>query len=161
MRSSKLTTKLALQFYRDRIQPRLRNVGGCWTIPVRDNGNGYKYIHVRPSGNIAIHVVVCVAFHRPLRAGEMALHTCDNRGCCRPQHVFPGTQADNMHDMDAKGRRRTWHPTGELNPAAKLSRDQVVEIRRSKLSGREVAKAFGVSQQLVSAIHCKQVWSKI
>lgn len=32
------------------------------------------------------------------------LHTCDNRPCCRPDHLFEGTQADNVKDMISKGR---------------------------------------------------------
>lgn len=39
--------------------------------------------------------------------GLQVLHHCDNGACIRPDHLFVGTQADNMRDMDAKGRRGT------------------------------------------------------
>lgn len=35
------------------------------------------------------------------------LHRCDNRGCCNPDHVRPGTHADNTADMLERGRHKT------------------------------------------------------
>lgn len=37
--------------------------------------------------------------------GTVVMHTCDNRLCCNPKHLRLGTQAENVRDMDAKGRR--------------------------------------------------------
>jgi Autographiviridae endonuclease len=106
---------------------------------VGDNGNGYRYIHCRPY-RIGIHVVALVVFDGPLSEEQMALHRCDHRWCCNPLHLFRGTQLDNIHDMDRKGRRVVWHPSGETNPAAKLTRKQVQAVRESSISGAEMAR---------------------
>jgi len=48
--------------------------------------------------------------------GLHVLHRCDVGSCINPTHLFLGTPLDNIRDMDEKGRRRTWHPVGKLNP---------------------------------------------
>lgn len=124
-----LTKQQARTVFDARIKPRVTVLeNGCWVPPLKDNGSGYIYLRVRSLGlRVGCHVIAFVAFNGPLRDGCFALHTCDNPSCCRPDHVFAGTQADNLHDMTLKGRRGVWHPIGDKNPS---KRDGV----RGKLS---------------------------
>ena len=55
------------------------------------------------------------------------LHTCDNRVCVNPNHLFLGTQRDNIQDKHTKGRAAD--QCGEHNNSAKLTADQVRQIR--------------------------------
>ena len=82
--------------------------------------------------------------------GLCVLHHCDNPICVRPDHLFLGTLADNNHDMIVKGRQAR----GETHPYAKLTTNEVETIRQlvGGIPQREIAKAFHVSQQLVSCI---------
>lgn len=84
------------------------------------------------------------------------LHECDNPSCCNPEHLFLGTQADNMRDKMGKGRHRSGlkeHPEraakGEGHGNAKLTEEQVREIRERyvprKVTLHQLAKEFGVS----------------
>lgn len=59
-----------------------------------------------------------------------ALHSCDNPPCCNPRHVFPGTQKQNINDMLAKGRGGDCRNFGENHGRAKLTDEQVSEIRQ-------------------------------
>lgn len=73
-------------------------------------------------------------------------------------HLFVGTQQQNVADMDTKGRRgRGWHPIrrGEVHQAARLSDATVAEIRSAIASGegqRRIASRFGISHTYVGKL---------
>jgi HNH endonuclease len=68
---------------------------------------------------------------RKITDGLFVLHTCDNRACINPDHLFLGTNQDNMDDMVRKGR--SLHRYGSSNPNAKLSSGQRELIAAFKL----------------------------
>lgn len=83
------------------------------------------------------------------------LHRCDNPPCCNPAHLFRGTQADNVADMNAKGRRRSGPRFGEHNPMARLSDAEVARMRRLRRDGALLAvlsEEFHVARSTVSRI---------
>jgi len=86
------------------------------------------------------------------------LHRCDNPPCCNPAHLFLGTRTDNSADKVAKGRARGNPTCGEAHPQAKLSPADVLAIRDSSEPQREVARRFGVSHSLISAIRRGTLW---
>lgn len=91
----------------------------------------------------------------PLKAapdGIMVLHRCDNPKCCNPRHLFLGSHADNMADKVSKGRQ--YKPGSVNSPRAKLTAEQVQEIRRRKSDGetkKALAAAYGVSECTISS----------
>lgn len=102
---------------------------------------------------------------RPLKKGMKALHHCDNCLCVRLDHLFEGTQRDNIIDMTAKGRgKKTWIPgqiAGEKNFNARLTAIQVEEIRAMAgiVYQKEIGRRFGITQGHVSKIVLRLVWA--
>jgi hypothetical protein len=88
--------------------------------------------------------------------GLQVLHRCDMPLCVNPDHLFLGTQSDNMADMKAKGRGRA--PKGEANGKTKLTDREVWELRQLRwyVSQRTLARAYGVSNSTVDHIQARR-----
>jgi DNA invertase Pin-like site-specific DNA recombinase len=84
------------------------------------------------------------------------LHRCDVRHCVNPDHLFLGTQADNMADMVEKGRER--HPVGIAHGRAKLTEQDVYIIRAAPGSQQAIADQYGVKQTTISSIKRRRIW---
>jgi hypothetical protein len=104
----------------------------------------------------------------------MVLHKCDITFCVNPDHLFLGTQLDNMRD--AKQKNRLWSAKGEeswsrRNPdrlargerhgSAKLTEADVIEIRRSSLKRSELARKYGVSWDVINLIQKRLAWASV
>lgn len=86
-------------------------------------------------------------------------HKCDIPSCVNPQHLFMGTQKQNVEDCLNKKRHKNPVYRGEKHPCAKLNWEQVNEIRRDLfISQNSFAVKFGVSQTLVGLIRRNILW---
>lgn len=95
----------------------------------------------------------------PIPEGMFVLHSCDVGFCVNPQHLFLGTQSDNVQDMIAKGRQRFSLP-GTLNGNATLDWDKVAKIRELSATTRvtDLAKSFNVTVAQIKRIVSGQQW---
>ncbi len=99
---------------------------------------------------------------RPVVKPMQANHTCDRPLCVEPEHLYEGTQAQNVKDRDARGRG--WWLRGEDHPSAKLTEEQVREIKIALKDGDpQIALAilYGVSDVLISAIATGKIWRHV
>lgn len=91
----------------------------------------------------------------PIPDGLFVLHRCDVTCCVNPDHLFLGTNADNVADKVAKGRQ----PRGETSHRAKLTREDAHRILNTPGSSMRVASMFGVSHRTVLDIRNGSHWS--
>jgi ribosomal protein S27E len=76
---------------------------GCLLWIGSTDSNGYGQLRVGQKLRRATHVALELA-GKPLAPGTRALHSCDNSYCVEENHLFHGTQKDNVDDMIRKGR---------------------------------------------------------
>lgn len=129
---------------------------GCllWLGGLDANGYGKTSIGGK---HMRAHRALYALTNGPLPAGVLLRHTCDVRCCIEPNHLIPGTTAENNADMKARGR--TGRKDGENNPQAKLSAAAVEAIRADATSsGKALAAAHGVSQGTISSVRSGSTW---
>lgn len=135
----------------------VRQGDGCivWTACKKD---GYGVFYRGPGlGTILAHRMVYIWQHGELTSDDIVMHSCDNPACVNINHLSKGTHADNVADKVAKGRGIS----GQRHYRAKLTDDQIREIRASDMNQYELAKLYGVSQPTVSEIQNRKVWAHI
>jgi hypothetical protein len=97
--------------WQDRVIPEPNS--GCWLWEGATNGTGHGRIGWRRGGVSYFAYVHRLAWEQangPVPDGISVLHRCDVRACCNPEHLFLGTQQDNVRDMHAKGRYKFGGP---------------------------------------------------
>jgi hypothetical protein len=82
--------------------------------------------------------------------GMKVLHRCDNRTCINPDHLFLGTQAENMTDMILKGRNYS-----------KITPDQVRQIMKTSGTNAEIGRKFGLATSGIWRIKNGRGWRHI
>lgn len=111
----------------------------------------------------AVHRVSAHLAHGlDLGSGLKALHQCDVPRCFNPDHLFVGTQKDNVHDMFKKGREN--HAKGERVNTAKLRANDVQEIRKRHANGQSassLSREYGVSSVNIDCIVHRRTWKHI
>lgn len=133
---------------------------GCHEWTRGKNSKGYGYLRFDGEDVRAHRLAFRLAFGDFAdRLRLMVLHKCDNPACCNPAHLFAGTHADNMKDMQAKGRGVK--QSGSRNNYARLNEDAVRRIRSMRAAGRpvaEIASHFNVHQTTVSKVITRATW---
>jgi hypothetical protein len=138
---------------------------GCWEWKkaVAKTGYGQFGIPTLGWGGLA-HRFSYLYYFGDLPDGLMVCHKCDNRMCVRPDHLFLGTNKDNMDDRKNKGLGRVVGEKGELHTLAKLTDELVawarLEYNRGR-TGKEIAEELGISSATISRALKGITWSHV
>lgn len=131
---------------------------GCWIYKV-----GKRYGKMKIGDKCISAHRFSYEFHKGKIEEKMVIcHTCDNKLCVNPNHLFIGTQKDNIQDMLSKDRAN--RPKGSRHHWSQLNEKQVLEIKERlyKYEGvTQLAKEFGVSHCVVEQIRIRKSWKHI
>jgi hypothetical protein len=138
---------------------------GCWEwTAFRKNNYGRIILPTgRKRGQVVYaHRLSWELRNGPIPDGLFVCHKCDNPPCVNPDHLFLGSNDDNMADMHAKGRGV--QPCGAEHGRALFTDEQVREIRARRASGeiaRTIAQDFACSVATIRDLAKRRTWRHV
>ena len=129
----------------------------CWNTTRSTDGCGYGQIRVGGPKK-KIHRLVFGLFY-PNVDHKVVRHSCNNPACGNPAHLRGGTQKDNAMDRKLSGREG--NHKGTANGRAKVTEADVIAIRSSSLTTRQLSEAYGVTTTVISDIKNRKSWKHI
>lgn len=154
------------QSWQERLWSNIKLAPGesCWEWKKYRNQKGYGRTS-REDRLYLAHRLAYESANGPIPEGLDVLHKCDNPPCCRPDHLFTGTNDQNVKDRQSKGRSsKKSINRGEKNGMSKFSPSQVQEIRTlasQGLSTHQIAKRYGVWNMAIWRIVKRKRWAHI
>lgn len=143
---------------------KVQKTESCWNWIGLTNNKGYGIINRHHSHRMTVASRVSWEIHRgPIPEGIFVCHHCDNPLCVNPDHLFLGSQTDNMRDCVKKGRLNVADHRGKQNPFSKLTDSDIRCIRSlaNSLTQQAIADRFGIKQCHVSKIVLRQSWNHV
>lgn len=130
-------------------------VTGCWIwMGALFQGSGYGQFSNRALSKspTTAHRASWEILRGPIPKGKMILHKCDNRKCVNPDHLYPGSNAQNMRDRSLRG----------FVHQRRLDEDKVREMRRLRQKGwswRKLAARYDVHVNAVVEATMGRSWA--
>lgn len=128
----------------------------CWIWNGPLTARGYGRFQATPNHRVFAHrYSYWLDNGYSIPAGLVICHCCDNPRCVNPQHLFAGTQAENMADMTNKCRRVGVAPTGDANGRTKIPSAEIPSIMAhigAGVSCREMARRYEVAPSTIARI---------
>jgi hypothetical protein len=170
----------------ERFWSKVSKTPACWTWTGSPSSRGYGFFAIKHGQKIYAHRYAYELSKGAIKTGMNVCHSCDNRLCVRPSHLFMGTQKDNIQDAVSKGRMASGErnarrkdflakprvariePTnkkarGESHGNAKITAADVTKMRSmaKQFTHQILAKRFGISQSAVTMILARKRWAHI
>ena len=154
-RSGKSLMTIESRFW-SKVDKRGLNECWLWTGAVCGGANGYGCIKIAGRAVRANRVAWEMAYG-PVPEGLLVCHSCDTPLCVNVQHLWIGTNAENMEDRNRKKR----NAAGQRHGRTHLTSEDIHAIRAAVGSQKAIAIKFGIAPSSVSAIRSRKFWSHV
>lgn len=136
---------------------------GCWIWTGRQSSDGYGKLHSESNhGFVFAHRYSYYLTYGDFDHSLLVCHTCDNRFCVNPQHLYLGTVQDNNADRERRNRR---NPVGLKNGRSVLTPSDVIAIRKAfserSATRRMLANEFGVTYCTITSVVMGITWNHL
>lgn len=131
---------------------------GCWLWGGYRNEDGYGVVRV---GGRGAKLTLAHRLSWTLHCGEIpeglhVLHSCDTPSCVRPDHLFLGSNLDNIRDRQAKGRSGGGcFQSGDASPTVRWTEAEILQMRKKRAQGqrvKDIAAEYGIQRDYLSRI---------
>lgn len=138
----------------DRISPEPNS--GCWLWS--GAVDSYEYGQLWTGQRLElVHRLAYAHYVGPIPPGHVVCHKCDNRACVNPEHLFTGSQVENIRDCVRKRR----HIHGVKHPRAKLTENSVRDILASSETHAALARLYKVQPATIFQIRSGKSWRHV
>jgi hypothetical protein len=157
---------LTLQKDLDRFWAKVNKTDSCWLWIAAKNNKGYGRFKFETKF-YSSHIISYKLHNTDYDPTKFVCHRCDTPSCCNPNHLFLGTQSENMLDCSAKGRDNSQAKgaKGETNGKARLTEQDVISIKTRMKNGERTCNIIRdythVHKATIKYIKSGKTWKHI
>jgi hypothetical protein len=149
--------------FMDKVEIGEDNKCWLWKGHIQSKKGGYgTFVPIGERNGLA-HRTAYRLFKGNIPKDSHILHSCDNTICVSPNHLRLGNALENSKEKIEKGRANNSFP-GESNPSHKLSKENVIEIRKRASLGESyssISKDFNMTPECISSVVRRKTWKQI